>query len=120
MSTPRNSGAYPPAMILALERALDTGEFIIPCPGKTSPAALRLQFYGLGKTLRREGKPELIDALGFYLQSDPPALLIKVKDLGEISSLVSSALEADAPGENLPTSAESAEAALARILGEKT
>ena len=118
MSTPRASSAFPPLMHDAMQRALDLGEFFIPCPGKISPAALRLQFYGLISALRAEGKTELGNSLGFYLSADPRGLWLRLKDLGDIGSRISEALKS--PGENLPASSEDLSDAFDRIMqGEK-
>lgn len=119
MSTPRASSAYPGSMLEALHRALAEGEFRIPCTARVSPAALRLQFYGLCRALRLENKPELPEALGFYLDPDGQSLIIRLKDSGEIADTVSAALAGNSPAAPTETalSAE-ATATLRRILGE--
>jgi hypothetical protein len=107
-------------MLEAMQRAAEEGEFRIPCgSGKISPSALRLQFYGLCRALRLENKPELPEALGFYLDAPGNALVIRLKDIGEISDVVSAALAGGNPSEASPSPiADSAAAMLSRILGE--
>lgn len=124
MTTARASDAYPAPMLDALHRAFSLGELFIPCPqaGKILPSTLRLQFYGLIAALRREGKSELANSLGFYTQSEPPGLWIKLKDRSAFGNLVAAALasnEAPPDGENPPSGElESPEAAFKRLFGE--
>lgn len=116
MTTPRASDAYPAPMLEALNRAFSLGELFIPCPGSIKPATLRLQFYGLIAALRREGRSELANSLGFYTQSEPPGLWIKLKDLSALGELVSAALADQGETLSPAPSDDDASAALDRIL----
>lgn len=121
MSTPKTSAAYPPPFLAALEKAAEQGEVRIPCQGKISPAGLRLQFYGLCRALRLEGKPEFPEALGFYLDIPGDAVIIRLRDTGFLADIVADALGGKSPEESpLPASASEAQAALRRILGDDT
>lgn len=121
MSTPKTSAAYPPSFLAALEKAAEQGEVRIPCQGKISPAGLRLQFYGLCRALRLEGKPEFPEALGFYLDIPGDAVIIRLRDTGFLADIVADALGGKSPEESpLPASASEAQAALRRILGDDT
>ena len=100
MSRPKRSDAYPASMLLALEKALETGGLFIPCPGPIKPQALRLQFYGLIGALRAEGKTELANAVSIVLSTEPLGIWLRPRDLSSIGELVSQALAS--PGENPP------------------
>jgi hypothetical protein len=102
-------------MLEALSRVHSLGELFIPW-GK--PAALRLQFYGLARALRSEGKPEIVDSVGFYVQTSPPGLILRLKDSTDLSAAISGALEK--AGESLPSETLDAENLLSRILERKT
>lgn len=114
MSLPRSSLAYPSQLLDAVSLAATRGELVIPTP---KPSALRLQLQGLRGALRREGKAEIIDSVGFYIQSNPSALVIRLKENTELALDVSAALAA-AQSNNPPVSAtEQAEAAISRLFG---
>ena len=110
MSTPLNSAAYPAAFLDALAQAGEKGSLSIPCP---KPAALRLRFYGLVGALRKEGKPEIVENLGFYIRENPLRLDIVRKSLDDEAALVAAALGSS------PSASDPAAEALKRILGEK-
>lgn len=112
MTRPKFSDKYPPNMLDAMQRAFDLGELVIPTD---KPQALRLYFYGLGGALRREGKPELFNALAFSLQDNPPALVITLRENTDFSLAIASALNSSP----VASAASEAEATLARLLGEK-
>jgi len=118
MSRPKRSDAYPASMLLALEKALETGGLFIPCPGPIKPPALRLSFYGLIGALRAEGKAELANAVSISLSSEPPGLWLRPRDLSSLGELVSQALEA--AGENPPSQPEDPEDIFDRIMKGKT
>lgn len=109
MSTPLSSAAYPAAFFEALAQAGEKGSLSIPCP---NPAAMRLRFYGLVRALRKEGKPELVENLGFYIRENPPRLEILRKSLDDEAALVAAALGSP------QSEADPAAEALKRILGE--
>ena len=120
MTRPKRSDAYPASMLSALIRALESGEFFIPCDSpQVKPASLRLHFYGLLGALRNEGKPEFADSLMLVLSSEPPGLWIRGKDLSPIGELVSAALGAALPGENPPLPEEDPEDIFDRIMKGK-
>lgn len=116
MSLPRNSSAYPPSLLAAVQRAADLGVFVIPTQ---NPRALRLQLQGLRGALRRENAASLIDSVMFCLQAEPPALVIKTRENTPEALAVLAALESSpAPVSTAPSpSATHAEDILARILG---
>jgi hypothetical protein len=90
MSLPKSSAAYPPALLQAIELGYSSGEFRIPCE---NPAALRLQFNGLRGALRRENSAGKIDALGFYVQKQPPALILRLRTTDPLAIAVDSAVQ---------------------------
>jgi len=96
MPAPRASSAYPASLLAALHHAMDTGEIFIPCPPSEGikPNNLRLQFYGLLSALKREGQPELGEALTLTLSNDPPGIRVAWRDTGKIGALVAAALQA--------------------------
>ena len=110
MTRPKFSDKYPPNMLDAMQRAFSLGELVIPTE---KPQALRLYFYGLGGALRKEGKPELFNALSFSLQAAPPALVISLKENTAFSKSIASALESPVQ----PSAASEAEDMLSRLLG---
>ena len=95
MPSPRASSAYPASLLAALHHAMDTGELFIPCPPSEGikPNNLRLQFYGLLSALKREGQPELGEALTLTLSEEPPGIRIAWRDTGKIGALVAKALQ---------------------------
>lgn len=115
MSLSKNPISYPSSMHVALDIALANGEFVIPCE---SPIKMRLQFQGLRGALRAAGKGEKADLVGFYLQDNPPALIIRLKDFSSIAQEVTAAVETlpQPSSKQIPKQTD-AEAAMARILG---
>lgn len=95
-------------MLDALKTTHASGSLFIAWP---KPNALRLQFYGLSRALRNEGKPELCDGIGFYTQSNPPGLWLRLKDTSDISTAIAAAI-----GENIPTASPSSPVAEAEAL----
>lgn len=77
MSTPKSSGAYPPSMLAAVDRAIALGKFLIP---SANPGKLRLNFYGLLAALRRENAAENIERVSFHLVSDGLELRLKADE----------------------------------------
>lgn len=116
MSLPRNSSAYPPSLLAAVQRAADLGEFVIPTK---NPRALRLQLQGLRGALRRENTSSTIDGVMFCLQAEPPALVIKSRDNTpealEVLAALGKSPQPSTP-DNSALLAEQAEDLLARIL----
>lgn len=111
MSRPKNSAAYPPAMLAALDKVHAEGSIIIPT---NNPMAMRLHFQGLRGALRNENKAEIIDTVIFKIQKDPSALLIVLRENEAFVQDIAAAL-----GTNTQLSAiEDAEASLNRILGK--
>jgi len=113
MSLPRNSSAYPPALLAAVQRASDLGAFTIPTK---NPRALRLQLQGLRGALRREGSAQVIDSIMFCLQENPPALVLKTRDNTPEALDVLAALGDNPLPPPSPALAEQAEDLLTRIL----
>jgi hypothetical protein len=115
MSLPRNSIAYPPSFLSAIERAFSLGELTIPTE---KPKALRLQFQGLRGALRRENRADIIDSVMFCVQESPPALILRSRDASSAALDVAKALETTQVRENPSSVTDDAEAALDRILGK--
>lgn len=114
MTRPTRTSSFPPAMLRALETAQTRGELRIPCE---SPKARRLDFYALGKALRLEGRAELFDGLGFYVEGEKGAenvLILRRKEFTAFNDEIEAAL--GKKEEKTPSSNFDAEAALERIL----
>lgn len=116
MSLPKTSTAYPSAFIKAISRAYSEGSLFIPHP---KPLALRLQFQGLRGALRKEGSADLIDALSFHTQTNPPGLTLRLRETSPDALAIEAALGDDSPSPDSPPlpSSIDAESALNRILG---
>ena len=112
MPLPSRVEAYPPAMLAALQRTLETGGFLFPIPPSLKPKAVHLRFMGLLGALRKTGRSELANVI-IRIQADPPALVFSLPENDTLNDALLSAL-----GDDSPQTDESAEAALKRILGE--
>ena len=97
MPVPRASSAYPPPFGRPPSRD-GCGEIFIPPPseGVKFSNNLRLQFYGLFERPRREGQPELGEALTLTSQTIP-GIRVAWRDTGKISALVAAAFKPQAP-----------------------
>lgn len=115
MSLPKRISYYPSTMLDALDTASKLGELVIPCPdGLKQARGLALKFQGLRGALVAEKQPERADHIGFYVQQEPPALVLRLKEKSPLAMLVQSAIDAKAP---LKSETEKIESALSRILG---
>lgn len=118
MSKPRTSTAYP-AHLQAMQRAFSLGELIIPTD---NPLRLRLEFQGLRGALRKEKNSEIIDSLGFFIQKDPPALILRsyeaTKSASDIFAALAETPSTSSPVLSLSDTARAAEDALDRLLGK--
>jgi len=85
MSLPKRISYYPSTMLEAIDRAIRDGEFLIPLPGIKEAKALSLQFQGLRGAMVKEGQVEKSDAIGFYIQQEPPALILRRKEKNPLS-----------------------------------
>jgi len=96
-------------MLIALQRAADIGEFIIPT---NNPKAMRLDFQGLRGALRAENRGELADMVSFHIRENPPAFIIRLRDTSQAAQDIQAALS-KAP---IVSALEAADDALDRIL----
>lgn len=106
----KHVASYPPSMLKAIERAVSLGEFVIP---SDKPKALRLHFYKLLGALRFEKRSELADLLEFRIQTDPPALVLSLRESSPQVSDIEKALASETPQ---VSQQEAAAQALDRIL----
>ena len=110
MPTPTRSDSYPPAMFAALDHARAHGSFLIPTQ---TPAALRLQFYGLKFALKREEKASETGINGISFILKPEGLLLRSIENAPFALEIEAALKAEGAKSN---PINDAEAALDRIL----
>jgi len=73
MTSPKSLDSYPPAFALAVARAFDKGEFIIPAR-TVKPLTLRMQFYGYLRALKSAGQGEM--AASIYIQETPDGITL--------------------------------------------
>lgn len=89
MPKPSHPDAYPTSFPQAAQTALSLGELCIP---SANPEALRAQFYGYFRALRKAGQEELANAL--TLSTRPGFLILRSRDSTPEAREVEAALRA--------------------------
>lgn len=92
MTAPKHLSGYPPHYMQAVEQAFALGELVIPCVN-SSPASVRMQFYGFLRALRNEGKAELADSVSILTETDKGQIRILRKESAPVTMDIAAALQ---------------------------